>query len=150
MAEQNPAGRTAPSGKFRYVLLAVTGVMIMVLCASFQDTPMPANGEYLYSAFFRGNYTLPAQILFIVAGFVAGYVYRLNPLLAGFSLFLFFPVTAIWEAINYKGSHNLMPMEFVMFFLYAIPSIIAAFLGRRMHSRSARNKTGQPESREKK
>jgi hypothetical protein len=151
MILQDNSTRPGRSGKFRYIMLAITGVMIMVLCGSFQDEPLPAGGEYFYSNFFRNNFKLPAQVLFIIAGFIAGYVYRLNPLLTGFSLFLFFPLTAILEMINYKGSHNLVPMEFVMFFLYAIPSIIAAFLGKRMHKGTANNDhSGQPGSARKK
>lgn len=90
--------------------------------------------------FLRHNYTLLAKALFIITGFAAGYVYKLNPWLVGICLISIFPLTSIIEGTVYQGSHNLIPFEFMIHFLFALPSIIAAFIGRFIFRQIAKRK----------
>jgi len=113
-----------------YFFLVITGILIILFCSFIQHIPSPARGEYYYSTYLKSSYTLVSICLFFIAGFMAGYLYKLNPFFVGICLFLIFPVTSIIEAIVYKGSHNLIPFEFAVYFIYALPSIIAAFIGR--------------------
>jgi hypothetical protein len=87
-------------------------------------------GEYYYSTFFRNNYTLLAKALFFITGLLAGYFYRLNAWYSGICLNLIFPLTTIIEGTAYRGSHNLMPIEFAFHLWFALPSVIAVYIGR--------------------
>ena len=118
------------SKMIRYFLLMAIGVIIIVLFSLFQHVASSPGGEYYYSTFIGRNFKLPAKISFIITAFLVGYFWKLNPRHAGLSLFFIFPFTSLVEAIVYKGSHNLIPFEFVMFFVYALPSIIAVYLGK--------------------
>lgn len=124
----------------KYLFLFIVGALIIVLCSFIQKGPALPKGEYYYSTFFMKNFTLLAKILFMIAGFAAGYIYGLNPWLVGISLNLIFPLTSIIEGIIYKGSHNLIPIEFAFQFWFALPSIIAAFVGRFIFRQIAKRK----------
>ena len=117
------------SNWFKYFLLIATGFLILFICSLFQNSVMPQKGEYYYSEFLRNNYTISAAVVFFIAGIPAGYFLKLNPWLTGICLILIFPVTSLYEATVYKGSHNLIPFEFVIHFLYALPGIIGAYAG---------------------
>ncbi len=131
MANKNGFNNTSRIAKLsKYILLIVAGLVIIFCCSLFQHIT-PIEGEYHYSRFLQGNYlTIPAVTIFFIIGFGVGYFWKLNPWLAGFCLFFIFPLTSIIEATVYKGSHNLIPFEFIFFFLFAMPSIIAVYIGR--------------------
>ncbi|MEY2901552.1 MAG: hypothetical protein RLY89_658, partial [Bacteroidota bacterium] len=44
-----------------------------------------------------------------------------------------------YEATIYRGSHNLIPVEFLVFILYALPSLIGAYLGKWFSDRAEKN-----------
>lgn len=129
-----------PAKGIIYFVLIITGILIILLCSLVQHVPAPIKGGYYYSIFFRNNYTLLAKALFVITGFVAGYVYNLTPWLAGICLILTFPLTSIIEGFVYTGSHNLLPIEFALHFWMALPSIIAAFIGRFIYKQIAKRK----------
>jgi peptidoglycan/LPS O-acetylase OafA/YrhL len=108
----------------------VAGLLILLICSLIQHVHSPMEGEYYYSSFFRNNYTLLAKALFFIAGFLAGYFYRLNPWYTGLSLCMVFFVTSIIEATIYKGSHNLIPFEFAIYFILALPVVVAVYIGK--------------------
>jgi Na+-driven multidrug efflux pump len=39
------------------------------------------------------------------------------------------------EATIYRGSHNLIPFEFAIFFAYGLPAIIAEFVGKKVYQK---------------
>lgn len=114
---------------FKYLLLVVVGPLIILFCSLFQHTTLPT-GEYHYSMFFGKNYTIPAVAIFLLTGIATGYYFNLNPWLTSLCLYLIFPIISIIEAIIYPGSHNLIPFEFVMYFVYALPAIFGVYIGR--------------------
>jgi hypothetical protein len=73
---------------------------------------------------------------------VAGCVFRLNPWLTGLSLILVFPLTALTEGTVYRGSHNLIPFELGMHFLFALPAIVCAYIGGYIASRKQKEIIG--------
>lgn len=123
-----------------YPILVITGILIIILCSLIQSVPEPTKGEYYYSFFLRNNYTLLSNIFFFVTGFFGGYYYKINPWIAGICLFLIFPLTSIIEGVVYKGSHNLIPFEFVFHFLMALPTILAVYIGRYINKRVEKRK----------
>ena len=101
----------------------------MLILQYFQNIPTPPSGEYYYSKLLRLNFTWIAILLYSIAGFTIGYLFQINCFQVGLSLIGIFPITSIIESIIYPGSHNLIPFEFAVFFVYGLPAIIAAFIG---------------------
>jgi hypothetical protein len=116
-------------------LIVLLGALIMAVMIFLQGKPFPDPGEYHYSGLLRRNFTGMAVFFFVVAGFALGYRFKYNPFHVGISLIGIFPITAIIEATYYPGSHNLIPFEFIIYFLYATPAVIAAFLGKWLFKR---------------
>jgi hypothetical protein len=114
----------------KYFLLTLIGLGIIVCCSLFQHIAS-VPGEYHYSLFLRNNYfTIPAATIFFIVSIAIGYYWRLNPWLSGLCLFFIFPLTSIIEGNVYRGSHNLIPFEFIGFFIFSLPSVIGVYIGR--------------------
>jgi hypothetical protein len=122
------------------IILAPTIILISSLTRHF--TP-PPNHEYYYSRFLLKSYSGIAALLFFIIGFLAGYFYKLNPWMVGLCLFVMFPLTSILEGTIYKGSHNLIPFEFAVHFMLALPCIIATYLGRFIHKLIEKRRAGK-------
>ncbi len=114
----------------KYFLLMLIGLGIIVCCSLFQHIAT-VPGEYHYSLFLGKNYlTIPAATIFFIVSIAIGYYWRLNPWLSGFCLFFILPLTSIVEASVYTGSHNLIPIEFISFFIFSLPSVIGVYIGK--------------------
>jgi hypothetical protein len=113
-----------------YVVISIIGVVILLLHKVVFQIATPQPGEYFYSNLLRSNYTYSTGSLFFVLGIIAGYYLKKNPWLTGFAMIAAFPVVAMVEATVYKGSHNLIPFELAVHFLYALPAVLGAYLGR--------------------
>jgi len=50
------------------------------------------------------------------------------------------PVTAVVEGFTNPDSHNLIPFELVMYFLYALPSILVVYIGNFIAQQAAKRK----------
>ena len=116
------------------ILLILFGSLIMISLLYFQGIPTPPPGEYHYSMLLRQNFTLAAIVIYSIAGFILGYFLELNCFLIGLSLISIFPITSMVEATIYRGSHNLIPFEFAVFFAYGLPATIAAFIGKKINT----------------
>jgi hypothetical protein len=113
----------------QYLFLVFIGFLLILLVSIILETPATTPGEYHYSSFLRNNYG-------ITAGLAVGYLMELKPWLVGICLILIFPLTALYEATIYTGSHNLIPFEFLVFLLYALPSLAGAYLGKWLSDRA--------------
>ena len=121
----------------KYIFLVFVGILLLILCSTIQHTAVRPPGEYYYSAFFRNNYTVPGALLFLMAGLLTGYFFKLNPWLSGLSLILIFPLVSFYEAIIYRGSHNLIPFELIIYFLFSLPGVLGVYLGKFISDRVA-------------
>lgn len=119
-----------PIPKIVYSILPVIGVLILVINSKIQQTDNPLPGEYYYSNFLRNNYSFISGSLFFLTGVAAGYYFKSNPWITGVSLISIFPIIAMYEATVYRGSHNLIPLELAVHFLFSLPAIIGTFLGK--------------------
>ena len=122
------------------LLIVLLGAMIMVALIYLQGKPFPDPGEYHYSRLLRNNFTGMAVGFYVVAAFALGIRFRYNPFRVGISLIGIFPITAVVEATYYRGSHNLIPFEFFIYFLYALPAVMAAFAGNWLFKRQQAKK----------
>jgi hypothetical protein len=73
---------------------------------------------------------LSSFIALATVGLLAGLFARTHWALLGIATVALFPVCTIAELIADSTSHNLFPMEFVMYAAFSIPAIVAAGLGR--------------------
>ena len=116
----------------QFLAASISGLILIYIISLFQNIDPPAKGEYFYSQFFRSHYTWIAMLLFMGVAFIAAYVFTINPWLTGFSLLIFFPVTAILESAIYRGSHNLIPFEFMMHLVFMAPVALSALAGQQL------------------
>ncbi len=112
-----------------YLLALVGGLAIMGFAILVLRQPKPSPGEYYWATLFRNHYGILTVALQIAAGFVLGRRFRPNPILIGLCLTAIFPITSIVEAAVYRGSHNMIPIELLVYFLWALPAMVASFLG---------------------
>lgn len=128
------------SNRFKYLLLIVTGFIVVISYSLFQHIS-PVNGQYLYSrSFIQETFIIKPAIFFFIISLGVGYFWRLNPLRTVFFLFLIFPLTVLIEMANYEASHNLLGIEFIIYFSYALPSIIAVYIGTFIFKQIAKRK----------
>ena len=113
----------------KYILLIFVGLLLILLCSQLQQVTSSEPGEYYYSDFLRNNFTFLAAAIFFVTGILTGYYLTLNPWLAGICLIMIFPLISLYEATVYRGSHNLLPFEFFVYFLFSLPAVIGVYTG---------------------
>jgi hypothetical protein len=98
--------------------------------------------EYV-SHFLVVNYGLFTMFLFFGAGLAVGYFWRLSAWVSGLCMIAVFPLTAIVEAVIDATSHNLIPFEFIMHFMFALPAVIGVYLGRLVWSKTRTSYTNE-------
>lgn len=116
--------------KTLYFILPFIGFLIFVINNIIQLTPAPLPGEYYYSNFLRSNYSFISGGLLFITGVIVGFHFKYNPWITGILLISCFPLTAIYEATIYRGSHNLIPFELAVHFLFALPAVTGTYLGQ--------------------
>lgn len=121
---------TKRSSWLLYLLLFLVGVGLLLVHQQVFNISLPLRGEYFYSSFFRNNYTYYTAIAYFVLGGAACYFFSLRPWFCGMALLLVFPIASLYEATVYRGSHNLIPLELLVYFFYALPAVAGAYLGR--------------------
>jgi len=126
-------------GLFKYLLLGVLGPLTIIISSLFQNIIIPKEQQG-FSYFLNYNFTMPVGTIFFITGVLIGYFWQLNPWKVGLCLFLVFPVTAFIEILIYRGSHNLIPFELLIYFLYALPCIIAVYIGKYISQQRAKRK----------
>ena len=131
--------------RFKYILLTLAGWMLILYCNTLQLQPQavhpPSGDDYRYSQFLHSNYTGFTAILFFLTGLLIGYYFRLNPWLSGVFLVLIFPLAVVFEVSIDVTSHNLLPFELIIHFVYALPAIAGAYLGRFLFGRMKKIKS---------
>jgi len=79
----------------------------------------------------------PTTLLLLIAGFIVGYLKSDIWWLLGFATVILFPIAAISEMILYPTTHNLWPLELLVYGILSIPPIIGALLGSKLKKRMA-------------
>lgn len=121
------ANRDALKISVTVLISALAGIAILLMHHLITDLPEPAPGQYYYSKLAAGNYTWVSAALFLIAAVIIKYLNDGNPFAIGFGMVLIFPLISVTEAVVYRGSHNLIPFEFAMHTLWALPSLTGAF-----------------------
>ena len=77
----------------------------------------------------------PAGASLFIAGCILGFLRPSKWLIIGMVQVVFLPLTAIIDAAMKPTSHNLLFLEFVMYFVFfGVPSLAGAFLGGRIRT----------------
>lgn len=114
---------------FQFAASTVSGAAILFLLSFVQNGPPPQKGEYFLSSFFRNEVSWLALVIFAIVAFAACYTLQWNAWITGFGLIAVLPILAIVESTIYRGSHNLIPFEMMLYAYFALPGLAAALLG---------------------
>ena len=90
---------------------------------------MSTSNEYYYSKSLRTSYSIEVASLFFFTSFITGFFYKVDPWIAGISMISIFLAATFYEMTVFKGSHNLLPAELVIYFFFSLPSILGSYLG---------------------
>jgi hypothetical protein len=99
-------------------------------------TPLPPAGEYFLTKLAQGQVgfvSFPIACL-MAAGF--GYYTRTHVVWLGLAMVAVFPAIAMYEGTRFPGSPNLIPFEFALIAVCAVPLMLAAQLGRGLAPRA--------------
>ncbi|HSH19244.1 MAG TPA: hypothetical protein VLA03_02250 [Draconibacterium sp.] len=114
-----------------YLLTAVLGVLSILLPVFFQ-----AGLKHYESSLFSlirdciEGISMWSFALLFSTGFVMRFYTKLSGWKIGLATMALFPVMAILELSVDSTSHNLLPLEIIMYAIYAIPAIIGAYIGQ--------------------
>lgn len=114
------------------------GLAALAVQYVLRPTPFPASGEYFLTELVRAQIGPISVSIALVAAFAFGYYTQAQPVLVGLAMVVVFPMIAMYEVVRYRGSHNLLPFEMAIVASWAIPLILAAWLGRSLARRSGR------------
>jgi hypothetical protein len=112
-------------------ILAVVGVVALIVPTLF--VPDPGYPAPLFPILRSAVEDMSAaRLVWLgVVGGVAGLVFRaLPPLVVGMSMLSLIPVSVMAEIMVDGGSHNLWPLEFVMYAMIALAPAVGAAAGR--------------------
>ena len=119
-----------------FTIFPLLGVLSFVL-------PVVVNNEYDTSNvsfnilssidfYFKNVIFIPTVILLCLFGVTMSIFAQKNSLLLGLSSMLVFPCAALYEMSINPTSHNLWPLEFIIYAFFTIPAIAGTFIGRRI------------------
>jgi hypothetical protein len=115
---------------YKYIWVLIISLLVLVVAYFIENKPNPPKGEYYWSHLAKDCLTQYVRIVFALIGFLACYFLKLNPWITALSVFVIFPIISLIEATIYRGSHNLIPFEFVIFILWSLPTVAAGYLGK--------------------
>lgn len=126
---------------FFFIVAAVLGSLSIILPpyispgkkVVFYDAPLFP----IIATAIKNLSIFPTTLLLLIAGFIVGYLKSDMWWLLGFATVILFPIAAISEMILYPTTHNLWPLELLVYGILSIPPIIGALLGAKLKKRMA-------------
>ncbi len=112
-----------------YLFLVVISITILYVSSQIQNIRKSTLNEYYYTKSLRSSYTIFVASLFFIISFISGFLYKVNPWIVGISMNSIFLLATFYEMTVFKGSHNLLPAELVIYFFFSLPSILGSYLG---------------------
>lgn len=112
-----------------YLILVVISITILYVSSQIQNIRISTLNEYYYTKSLRSSYTIFVASLFFIISFISGFLYKVNPWIVGISMNSIFLLATFYEMTVFKGSHNLLPAELVIYFFFSLPSILGSYLG---------------------
>ncbi|PKL81363.1 MAG: hypothetical protein CVV24_15625, partial [Ignavibacteriae bacterium HGW-Ignavibacteriae-3] len=73
---------------------------------------------------------IPSVALLIVVGIALGFIRPRLWFISGVLTIIAFPIASLFEMIISPTSHNLWPIEFVIYCIFTIPATLGAYVGK--------------------
>lgn len=123
-----------------YLLASILGVISIVLPTFF----LPDLKQYdspLFPLIRTGieGISIWSFVLLLLSGFGVKLLSKLSGWKIGLTTMALFPIMAIFEIIADSSSHNMFPIEFILYALYSVPAIIGAYLAQGTNKILGRN-----------
>ena len=123
-----------------YLLASILGVISIVLPTFF----LPDLKQYdspLFPLIRTGieGISIWSFGLLLFSGFGLKLLSKLSGWKIGLATMALFPILAIFEMIVDTSSHNLFPIEFIIYALYSVPAIIGAYFAQGTNKILGRN-----------
>lgn len=114
-----------------YLLTSILGVISIVLPTFFlPDLKQYDSGLFpLIRTGIEGISMWSLGLLFL-SGFGVKLLSKLSGWKIGLTTMALFPIMAIFEMFVVSGSHNLFPIEFILYAVYSVPAIIGAYIAQ--------------------
>jgi len=110
--------------------------MITLMTPYVRETSKAKSYSFVYPRFFplideaRDHlYSFREIITLFLIGLIFGYLWPKHKGLWGFGVVSLFPIFSIAEMIKNTYSHNLWPIEFILYGFATIPGIVGAYIG---------------------
>jgi hypothetical protein len=112
-----------------FVISVFVGILWLAIHQMLFSPPLPPHDEYFWSKLALQNYTLSTCVLVSISALLIAYKMEGNPVVVGFGTVAIFPIIVFIEAAVYRGSHNLIPFELIVYAAYGFFPICGAGLG---------------------
>ena len=125
--------RGSRRGVIILALAAITGFLSMVLPPHLigdAEASFPSF-DFVGQAVEDFNFGVSGSLLALI-GLVFGFLLprKMNWIWVGVASVILLPATAILDMVLNRTSHNLWPLEFVLYAFYSVPALLGAALGR--------------------
>ncbi len=147
---ENPKDASGPqlTNVLFFIVAAVLGSLSIILPpyitpgrkVVFYDAPLFP----IIATAIKNLSIFPTTLLLLIAGFIVGYLKSEKWWVLGFATVIFFPIAAISEMILYPNTHNLWPLEFLVYGILSIPPLIGALIASKLRKRIRRNDAATP------
>jgi hypothetical protein len=125
---------------FFFIIAAVLGFISIIVPPYikpgdklvFYDPPLFP----IFATAIKNFSIFPTTILLTIAGIIVGYLKPEIWWLLGLATVILFPIASISEMVLYPATHNLWPLELLIYGIMSIPPIIGAFLGSKLRNRN--------------
>lgn len=116
------------------VLAAVLGFFVIVAPVLFEDGAVPVRGAFFHivAESVERLALSKTAIAFCPLGVVLGALDGKRWVLLGFSFMAGFPCVGFVQVLSDPTSHNLWPIELLLYGVIALPAVLGAFLGTRL------------------
>ncbi len=114
-----------------YLLASILGV-ISILLPTFFLPDLKQYDSPLFPMIRTGieGISIWSFGLLLLSGFGVKLLSKLSGWKIGLTTMALFPIMAIFEMIVDSSSHNLFPIEFILYAVYSVPAIIGAYLAQ--------------------
>lgn len=117
----------------------LAGPLALAIHAIVFRPPLPPPGEYFLSSVLGKNYGLFTAGLYGVLGFLVQRFTRMRPSRIALAMIAVFPAVSCYEATRYPSSHNLIPFEFAIQLVWALPAFAGAWIAQHLAQTDSRS-----------
>ena len=126
-----------PITRYVIALLTAIGLGLASVFLAVVILEIPPNRESMFP-FLLAEFSWLTLILLFASGIVLGVNFAIHPLMLGFATMAAFPALAFVDMAQNPYSHNLWPIEFVMYGLVSLLAVGGAYAGRALQQTADR------------